>query len=226
MGHHSLRSDRRGVKWTLQAYLFLLILLTGVVVAAGSLPTDTDSRAFDDFQRQQVAEDLLEATDGTDSLDRAVRYWNASAGRWLGAAGGANDTTYTTLGTNRDYPLWPAVEEAFGQRTPAYNIAIQYQVDSDGDGEADGTETQRVVYQGPPGPDAITATRAVYLPDDATPVDGPTSADGDPCTVAELGSDTTTGTGPCRSGAFFAPEAAPASARYNLLEVELTVWNV
>lgn len=220
------RADTRGVKWTLQAYLFMLILLGGVVVAAGSLPNDRAPSEFTDIQRQQMVEDLLSTTAGTGALGDGVRYWNASAGRWVGAAGGANDTTYTTLSGEQSHPLWPALNRSLRQRGIAANVDVRYQVDTDGDGVSEGTRTQPLLRQGPPGRAAVTVSTSVYLTDDAVPAAGPTSEDGDPCTLGELTGSRTSGTNGCLGGAFFAPDAAPGSARYNVVQVRVTVWSV
>jgi len=218
-------ADERGVKWTLQAYLFLVVVLGAVVVAASTVPTGDAPTEFHDLQREHLAEDVLSTTGGTGALDRAVLHWNASADRWVAADGGANDTTYTTLRSHRAYPLWPAVNASLVGRPLGYNLGVDYQVDTDGDGRADATRSLWVVYQGPAGSDAVTVGRTVHLADDDVPARGPTSADGDPCTLAEMGTDPTVGTGSCRPGAFFAPDTAPNSTRYNVLDVHLTVWN-
>lgn len=218
---HGFRADDRGVKWTLQAYLFLFVLLGGVVIAAGSVPTTDTPTEFSEFQREQLATDLLSVASGADTLTESVRYWNASGGRWVGAVGGANDTWYTTLRTTPGHPLWPPVQRAFDGRQVGYNVEIGYRA-----GPGGTRATQQVVYQGPPGPDAVTASRVVVVEDGDVPVVGPTSDDGDPCTLAELTDDTTRGSNGCRTGAYFAPDAAPGSTRYNVLDVRVTVWSV
>lgn len=215
------RADTRGVKWTLQAYLFLFVLLGGVVIAAGSVPTDDSPTAFADFQREQLAADLLAASSGTEALGNSVHYWNASGQHWIRATGGANDTWYTTLRTTPSHPLWPVVDAGIDDRQLGYNVEISYRV-----GPNESRRTAPVVYQGPPGPDAVTASRAVVVFDHDVPAVGPTSDDGDPCTVGELTDDSTTGTNGCQSGAYIVPDAAPGSTRYNVVDVRITVWSV
>jgi len=213
--------DTRGVKWTLQAHLFLFVLLGGVVIAGGSIPTEESPTEFSDVQREQLATDLLSVASGTDSLSRSVRYWNASGGRWIDAQGGANDTWYTTLRTTPSHPLWSPIDAGIENRQLGYNVEISYRT-----GVNETRESLRVVYQGPPGPDAVSATRSVVLSDDDAPVVGPTSNDGDPCTLEELGDDSTTGSSGCQSGSFFAPDAAPGSSRYNVIDIRVTVWRI
>lgn len=222
---HGFRADTRGVKWTLQAYLFLVVLLGGIVIAAGSVPTTGGPTEFTDLQREQTAEDLLSTTSGTGHLEAAVKYWDARNSRWVGADGGADDTAYTTLTANTAHPLWPAFDTTFTQRQFATNVNVYYQVDTDDDGTPDGRRSQRVIYQGPPGRDAITARETVFLRDRDVTARGPTSADGDPCTLGELTGTAGTGTNGCSSGAFFASDAAPRSARYNVVEVRITIWS-
>jgi hypothetical protein len=192
-----------------------------VVIAGGSIPTQDSPTEFSDLQREQLAVDLLSVASGTDSLSRSVRYWNASGGRWIDARGGANDTWYTTLRTTPAHPLGPAIDAGIADRQLGYNVEISYRT-----GVEESRESLRVVYQGPPGPDAVSATRSVVLFDDDVPVVGPTSNDGDPCTLGEMRDDATTGSNGCRSGAFFAPDAAPGSSRYNVVDVRVTVWRV
>lgn len=215
------RTDTRGVKWTLQGYLFLFVLLGGVVIAAGSVPSDDSPTEFSDFQREQLAVDLLSVASGTDTLGESVRYWNASGQQWVGAVGGPSDLWYTTLRTTPSHPLWPAVYADIADRQLGYNLVIGYR-----DGPNGSRRSARVVYQGPPGPDAVTATRSVVVYDHEVPAEGPTSSDGDPCTIGELTDDSTTGTNGCRSGAYVAPDAAPGSTRYNVIEVRVTLWSV
>lgn len=222
----AFRGDCRGVKWTLQAYLFLLILLGSVVVAAGSIPTDASPSEFTDFQREQTAQDLLSTTAGTGTLEDAALYWDASGKQWVGASGGPDSDAYTTLRTHQSHPLWPAVHTAAEQHQLAYNVVVRYQVDTDGDGEADATRSETVVQQGPPGHDAVSATESVILTDDDVPARASTSDDGDDCTLGEMGDGDDSGSGGCRSNAFFAPDAAPDSPRYNVVQFEVTLWSV
>lgn len=220
-GRPGIRTDTRGVMWTLQAYLFLFVLLGGVVIAASSVPIDDAPTEFSDFQREQLATDLLSVAAGTETLGEGVRYWNASGQRWVEAFGGANDTHYTALRTTPSHPLWLAVDAGIGDRQLGYNVEISYR-----DGPNGNRQTERVVYQGPPGPDAVTASRSVVVFDSDPTAIGPTSNDGDPCTLGELSDDASTGTNGCRSGAYVAPDAAPGSSRYNVVEVRVTLWSL
>lgn len=209
--------------WTLQAYLFLLILLGGVVIAAGTLPAERSPTEFSDLQRRQLGADVLSAATATGELTDAVLYWNASGDRWVGARGGASDHSYTTLRTQQGHPLWPVVNASLTRRQFGYDLRVEYR---NAPGDTEQRTSRQIVYQGPPGQDAVTVSETVVVTDDSVPARAPRSADGDPCTLGEMGADRTVGTNGCTSAAYLAPDAAPESERYNVLEVELTLWSV
>lgn len=217
-------TDERGVLWTLQAYLFLLILLGGVVIAAGTLPADQSPSTFTDLQHTQLDADVLSTASATGALSDAVLYWNASGERWIGARGGVSPTAYTTIRTHRAHPLWPVLETSLDGRQLGYNLQVTYRTVGDGNGGS--SRTQRVVYQGPPGQDAVTVSDRLLLTDDSVPAEAIRSSDGDPCTLGEMGATTTAGTNGCDDVAYFAPDTAPGSGRYNVLKVRLTLWQV
>ena len=214
MTGQKFRRDDRAVKWTLQSYLFVVVLLGAVVVAAGTVPTDGAQRISGDHQHRQIAADVLSTADGSGQLRAGLLYYNASERRWIGADTPPTPGRYTALDRHPDHPLAPAVAAGLDRRGLAYNLVVEYRTD---DG---GRARDRVVYQGPPGGRAVTVTRSVVVTDGMVPAAAPTSPDGDDCTLGEL-----TGAPGCRSGAYVAPDAAPASDRYNVLDVRLTVWS-
>ena len=220
----SFDADDRGAVWSIEALLFLVVILVAVTIAAQSIPDTTSAEEFETLQRQQLADDVLQTADATGAMNETVRYWNAKDQRWVNSTGSLNDSTYTNLATQKAHPLWPAVNTTLNQRLYAYNLYISYQVDADGDGRFDEQATIPVVYQGPAGQGAVTSSHTEFVYDSDTTANASVSTDGDPCTLQEMTDSTSLGTNGCQSDAYFAPDAAPGSTRYNTLQIRLVVW--
>jgi len=215
--------DTRGVTWSFQAVIFLVVILGALTFAASSIPTEDRHDQVTDLQREQITSDVLDVAVATGAAANTTLYWNASSQEFVNASG--PNGTYTTLNTSGSHPLWPAVKAGIASRQLAYNIDLGYQIDLDSDGILE-TQYRRLVSQGPPGQNAVVITETVFLDDSDVPRYSPPSVDGDPCTLGEMGDSTTTGTNGCQPAAYFAPDTSPSLTQYNTLQIRVTVWSM
>jgi hypothetical protein len=187
--------DTRAVFHTLDAIATVAILIAALVAAyqlvgaSGGGQVDSVSN-----QQQQVrAADALEASESTGALKNATLYWDDSAGAWANG-----DSYYTEFPSG--HPLQPAFSAFFSGTGVKYGITIQY-LKAD-----EGTENQRLFYQGTPGPAAVVAETTLRL-NDTDELVGPSSG-----TTLE------------NSSSFYAPDAFPDQSQYNLVTVQIVLW--
>lgn len=206
---NGLYSDTRGVQWTLEAFLAVLLLLSALVVVAAVLPVGTQQAEAElaQTQLQQAGDDVLELAATEGDLTAAVLYYNTTEAEFAGTEtdlGG--ESHYVSFDGDEDHPLAPLLAGTVGERALAYNIHIEY--------EADGPAPERrpLVYQGPPGGDSVTATATVVLSEDDVPHASPGN-----CTLAALDA------GACGDETFYAPNADD-TAQYNTVQVALELW--
>jgi hypothetical protein len=209
-----LWSDSRGVQWTLEAFLAVMLLLSALVVVAAVLPVGTQQAEAEiaGTQLQQAGDDVLRLAEAEGNLTAALLYWNTTEGAFVGAetaiAGGSH---YVTFDGDDEHPLAALLADTLGERPIGYNVHIEYQTR----GAAGGvTERRPVVYQGPPGGDSVTASVTVLLFEDDTP-----RASAGDCTLAELDTESA-----CGSESFYAPNVDPTSNRYNTVQIQIELW--
>ena len=210
-----LRGDTRGVQWTLEAFLAVLLLLAALVVVASVLPLGTQQAEAElaQTQLQQAGDDVLDLAAAQGNLTAAVLYWNTSAGAFVDAeANLTGEPHYVTFDGAGDHPLAALLNDTLGERSMAYNIHIEYET------EADVTERRPVVYQGPPGGDSVTASTTVLLRTDDVP-----RASARNCTLAELDNSSA-----CGSEVFYAPDTTgvTATSRYTTVQIQIELWRV
>lgn len=225
----SLRRDTRGIQFTLEALLGLIIVMGALSSAAVMVPNPSGGVSEAITQRQMVADagDFLEIADTTGALKSdgsahgALLYWNASRQGWVNATRDApSDIYYTSLAAYSTHPLYPIFQDSLAGRGMGMNLAVQYQ-------NASGSlVSQRIVYQGTPGQNAVEASYSVVLRDDMTPAVPGTSSDGDACTLGEMGANASAGSNGCASSAYFAPDSSPESTNYNVVKVSVTIWKL
>ena len=205
------KTDTRGVQWTVEAFLAVLVLLSALVVVTAVVPTGTGQAEAEQAQEQlqQAGDDVLRLADQEGLLSEGVLYWDSTAGEFADtetAVGG--EPHYTTFVSAPDHPLERVLSGTLAERQVAYNIHITYQ-------GATGTERRPVVYQGPPGGDSVIASETVIL----TNSDEPLITSGDGCeTLGELSE--------CPADSFYAVDTSPGSERYTVVQVELELWRV
>jgi hypothetical protein len=211
-----LRSDTRGVQWTLEAFLAVLLLLSALVVVAAVLPVGTQQAEAEiaETQLQQAGDDVLSLAEAEGNLTAALLYWNTTDGAFVGTQTDlAGEPHYVTFDGDETHPLAALLGDTLGERPIAYNIHIEYQTHGTGGSL---TERRPVVYQGPPGGDSVTASATVLLFED----DVPAGSVGD-CTLAELDNESA-----CGSETFYAPNVDPTSDRYNTVQIQIELWRV
>lgn len=212
--HRTLRGDTRGVQWTLEAFLAVLLLLSALVVVASVLPIGTQQAEAEiaGTQLQQAGDDVLRLAEAEGNLTAALLYWNTTSGTFVDTTTDvAGESHYVTFDGNGDHPLAALLAGTLGERAVAYNVYIEHETRG-----ATGAVTERrpVVYQGPPGGDSATASATVLLFED----DVPHASAGD-CTLAELDNESA-----CGSEAFYAPNVDPTSNRYNAVQIQIELW--
>lgn len=209
-----LRSDTRGVQWTLEAFLAVLLLLSALVVVAAVLPVGSQQAEAElaGTQLQQAGDDVLRLAEAEGNLTAALLYWNTTDGTFVGAeADIRGQSHYVTVDSNGNHPLASLLADTLGERPIAYNVHIEYETRGAGSGV---TEQRPVVYQGPPGGDSVTASTTVLLFENGTPAESA----GD-CTLAELDDNSA-----CGSETFYAPNVGPTSDRYNTVQIQVELW--
>ncbi|MEZ3117945.1 hypothetical protein RYH80_18675 [Halobaculum sp. MBLA0147] len=222
-----LTREDRGALWIPRAILAAGIIIGAVFLVASGEITQRSSQA-EELEQEKLsrqAEDIITILDATNRLATEggspgfVLYWNAREIRFINShIDDPGDDYYTTLENSPNNPLRPVLQKTLGPEAVGVNIHVRYQT---GDGTLNRT---RVLYQGPPGQNAVRESRNILLSDDVTPTLGGTSSDGDACTLGEMGGSTGTGTNGCTDKAFYAPDASPNSSVYNAIRVQITIW--
>ncbi|WP_251344152.1 DUF7288 family protein [Haloplanus halophilus] len=200
----------RGQAFTLEGFVAAAVVLTSVVLALQTVvvPPDAGTANQDDSLRTQ-AEDILRtqaSADGRD-LTHAVRYWDPLRRTFDGAqdreVGYGNQSLPGAL-------FGGAFERTFSARGLTYNVVLVYHRPGNASARA-----EPLLYQGTPGPDAVTARHAVTLYDDMTL----TSPGAGPRRLDQYDAD------PDVDGASFYPIPDVVDGPvYNVVEVRVTVW--
>ena len=208
-GH--LRGDTRGVQWTLEALLAVLLLLAALAAVAAVLPTGTGQAEAElaQTQLQQTGDDVLGLAAAEGNLTAALLYYNTTAETFVGAETDLGGSPHHVQFDGEEaHPLAALLSGTVGERALAYNIHAEYEV---GGGT---TEQRPLVYQGPPGGDSVTASTTVVLSEGDRPHASPGN-----CTLAELDA------GACAGEEFYAPNV-DSTDRYNTVQVVIELWRV
>lgn len=194
----------RGQVHTLEAFTAALLIVSGVLFALQATAvtplTASTSNQHIENQQQAAAADLLSTAAENGTLRPAVTFWAPSNREFVGAS---DQGFYSNGGPPNAFGN--SLNETFGSlgspgKRVAYNVYVDYRRSDNS------SRQQTMVYMGAPSDNAASATRTVALYDD-TPLSGP--ADG---TVS--------------SRNFYAPDAAPDAALYNVVEVQIVVWQM
>jgi hypothetical protein len=196
-------SSDRGQVHTLEAFTAALLVVSGVLFALQSTAvtplTASTSNQHIENQHRTAAADLLATAAENDTLRPAVTFWDSGKSKFVGAGGRG---FYANGGPPNSFGA--ALNDTFGSlstpgRRIAYNVVVRYRL------PGGSTRSQTMVYMGSPSDNAASATRTVTLADDAP--------------VANA-------TGNVSSANFYAPDAAPNSGLYNVMEVRIVVWQM
>ncbi|MFC7080627.1 DUF7288 family protein [Halorussus caseinilyticus] len=193
----------RGQVHTLEAFTAALLVVSGVLFALQTTAvtplTASTSNQHVENQHRTAASDLLASAAQNRTLRPAVTYWDPAQGAFVNATGRgyyANGGPPNAFGD--------ALNQTFGNlsatgRRIAYNVYVRYRT------PGNATRRQTMVYMGSPSDNAATATRTVALYDD-------TSLSG--------------AAGNVSAANFYAPDAARNSSLYNVVEVQIVVWQM
>jgi len=193
--------DRRGQAHTLEAVAAGMLLLASVlfalqVTAVTPLTGSTSSQHIEN-QQEAIAEGLLATQAADGNLVPTLLYWNESEQAFHGASGKG----YRNAGPPTAFGT--ALNQTLGDRNIAFDVNLYY-VRANGD-----REQRQLVNLGEPSDHASTASRTVTLYDDDRVLDAQKN-------------ETTT----LENTSYFAPDAAPDSRVYNVVDVEVVVWRM
>ncbi|MFC6991869.1 hypothetical protein ACFQH3_08950 [Haladaptatus sp. GCM10025707] len=195
---------------TLEGIVASFLLITGLVFALQAtavtpLSASTSSQHIEN-QERAIAEGVLAAALENGTLEVAPVFWD-------------NRTDYLRFHntSSRQYyvdNLQPnltftnMLERNFGDAGIAYNVNIVHMTETGAERE------RRLVYRGVPSDNAVTASRIVTLYDDDVLYDH----EGNPTTyTVSKGAD---------EGKFYMSDAAPESAVFNVVKIEVVVWRM
>lgn len=202
----------RGQTFTLEALVGVILMLAAVAFAlqAVSISSNTASIADSELRGQQagLAEGVLERSAENGDLQAVVLYWNESTQEFHGADGQEN------------YYISPGRHSTFGNTTFGESLGailddsqIRYNINLHYRGANDSQETQRLVESGTPSKDAVRIIETVTLTNDTTLVDESEQ----PRENVTLG---TVGEG------FYAPDVSEEEDLYNVIRMEVVLWQI
>lgn len=204
--------DDRAQTFTLEALLGALLLLAavGFALQAVSISSNTASIADTELRGQQVGltDGVLQRTSADGNLTAVLLYWNESGQQFYDAE--AEEGHYLSPDENSPFgntSFGGSLERILDGSQTRYNINLHYR-GTDGD-----RETQRLVETGTPGNNAVRIIETVTLTNETMLV-GP---DKQPRKNATLGAVAEN---------FYAPNVSPERDLYNVIRVEVVVWQI
>jgi hypothetical protein len=209
----------RGQAFTLEGFAGSIVLLSAVLFTLqATVVTPTTGGQVSETTRAQLATEATDlmstlADDPDTTFADAVRRWDSTGQTFDGAVD--ESSGYGSEGPPPGM-FDGAFEETFTERGYTYNLVLHYR-GGNVSNVSDGGGTLPLVYQGPPAPDAVSASRTFTLFDNAT-LDQTVNDDGRQ--LWEYDTDPSDGD----DGYFPIPDAAPNSPLYNVVEVRVTVW--
>lgn len=195
------RDSDRGQAHTLEAVAAGMLLLASVlfalqVTAVTPLTGSTSSQHIEN-QQASLAEGLLASEAENGTIIPTLLYWNASGSGFHNTSAGV----YRSAGPPTTFGS--VLNQTLAERNIAFDVNLYY-VRPNGD-----RERQTLVNLGEPSDHASTASRSLTLYDD----DRVLAANG-------------TEQGRLDNTSYFAPDAAPNSPVYNVIEMEVVVWRM
>lgn len=192
--------DERGQSYALEGVIAGAVVLAAVAVALQSAAitpqstTATNERI--EVVERTIADTTLDHAARDGSLRDAVLYWSTDKRQFVDAS----PEGYLPGPPSNQFG--DLLDRTFYDRRVAVNVYVYFT------DETGGTNRERMVYQGTPSDDAVSAGRTIVLFDDDHLV-GPDS-----------------GTTLAGTNKFYAPDAAADSPVYNVVEVRLVVWRI
>lgn len=196
----------RGQAHTLEGVVASLIILSAVVFAlemtvVTPLSASTSSQHIEN-QQEATARGVLGAAAESGALKRSLLYWNDTGGRFWNATTATENPYYETNPPPTDFG--EMLNRSFDQKGIAYNVHLRFNTSA---GELD---EKRLVYQGRPSDNAVSASWPVTLYQDDKLYDH------------EEGQ---TDTNVSAASSFYAPDTSGSSI-HNVVRVEVVVWRI
>ncbi|WP_336361364.1 DUF7288 family protein [Haladaptatus sp. ZSTT2] len=193
---------------TLEGIIASFLLITGLVFALQAtavtpLSASTSSQHIEN-QERAIATGVLASALENESLHVTPVYWDTANYRFY-------DTTsrpYYVDNVPSALTFGNMLERTFGDSGIAYNVNIVH-LTASGD-----ERTRQLIYRGVPSDNAVTATRLMTIYDDDVLYD----VDGNPTAY--------TVTQAANNGEFYMTDAAPNSAVFNVVKIEVVVWRM
>lgn len=203
-----VRSSGRGQAHTIEVALAALVFVSTVSVAIQAMPpavaTTPDATPEGGSLHRTTAVDLLETSAANGVLLETVLYWNPVADAVAGPTGnGSYSEAIPPTAFGR------TLERTFGSRGLAFTLTVVYRTE-----DMSGTSTvdrQPIVELGVPSKTAVTASRMITIPADAS-LTAPGFNDR---TLMQLDASS--------DERFYAPPTSDGAV-YASVEVELVVW--
>jgi hypothetical protein len=205
----------RGQAFTLEGVLGAFIVLAALLFAVQAIVGGAGTGGTIDGQTRETlrtdASGLLATTADKPVADLAfvVRYWSSGEQRFYGAQS-------RTVGYGEAGPptalFGQGFDQTFTTRGRSFNIVIRYRDDP----TTLSSESERMVWRGPPGTDAVVASQTVAIFDNMTL----TAPDASSRELWEYDTNATDDD----DGFYPIPDAAPDSPLYNIVEIRVIVW--
>lgn len=197
-----LYTDRHAQVTTFEAIAASILIITGVLFAiqATAITPLTASTANEriEVQEQRIAASLLEAAADEDNLLPTVLAWDTSNQVFIGAD---DPNGFQNGGPPTDFG--DQINSTFVNKSIGVNIDIRYRTPDNSR-----SSTQKLMYQGQPSDNAVSAYKTVVLTDDME------LNDGSGRTLKSV------------EDRFYAKDASPSTNVYNIIEVRVVVWRM
>jgi hypothetical protein len=196
----------RGQAHTLEGVVAGLVVLSAVVfalelTAVTPLSASTSSQHIEN-QQEATARGILGAAAENGSLKRTLLYWNSSSGRFWNSTDLTENDYYETDPPPTEFGRM--LNRSFDRDGIAYNVYLRF--DTPG-----GTfDVQRLVYQGRPSDNAVSASRPVALSRNDKLHDH---------------EENPTDRNVSNASTFYAEETGDSSV-YSVVRVEVVVWRI
>lgn len=194
----------RGQAFTLEAIVAALVLLAsiGFVLQLTTVTplSSSSSNQHLEGQHAALADGLLDQARSNGTLRPALLYWDDARGAFHNSSAKGY---YTECGM--PLPFGSLLERTFAARGTACNVNVQF-VTAGGQ-----LRDERLIFVGTPTDNAVRGAVTVTLYDDDVLYD----SSGEPTTRRLQNAST-----------FYAPDAAPNSSVYNVVQVEVVVWRM
>lgn len=198
----TLFDDSRGQAYTIEAIFAVLLMMSGVLFALQATAitplTSSTSNERIELQEKNIAKSLLESAAEQETLVPTVTYWDTTTQTFIdsdGPTGYQNDAPPTEFGDQ--------INNTFTDANIAVNVYIAYRTPNNNH-----QRVKRLMFQGTPSDNAVSASQTVVLLDDTK------LNDGSGRTLKTVEDD------------YFIKDASPETNIYNIAEVRVVVWRM